>query len=288
MPIMGGAMLEIDYSVNMTHLKDLFDTLNLLFPEHDAHDWDAVGPVCGDPKAEVRNVLLAVDPVEAVVSEAIQLRCDALITHHPLLLRGVTTLREDRYKGHLAAKLIRADCGLYSAHTNADVVEYGPTGTIFDHLGITVDKREPIEASLSSSTRGIGLVGDLPIPTTLKSFAQQIAQLLPVTTVGIRVAGDADTSVQRIACCSGAGDSLLSHPKVTSADVYLTSDLRHHPASEAREQALLMGGPALVDMSHFAGEWLWLEGLAQTLRTKFPTLQVTVSQQNTDPWTFIV
>lgn len=92
--------------------------------------------------------------------------------------------------------------------------------------------------------------------------------------------------MRRVACCSGAGDSLLAHPLVTSADVYLTSDLRHHPASEAREQAFVGGGPALVDVAHFASEWLWLGGLAERLRAAHPELEVRVSTRNTDPWTW--
>ena len=88
--------------------------------------------------------------------------------------------------------------------------------------------------------------------------------------------------------CSGAGDSLLSHPAVLGADVYLTSDLRHHPASEALEQALIAGGPALIDTSHWASEWVWLDTAADRLREAHPELTVEVSERSTDPWTFAI
>ncbi len=71
-----------------------------------------------------------------------------------------------------------------------------------------------------------------------------------------------------------------------SADVYLTSDLRHHPAQESLEQSRVTGGPALVDVAHWASESLWLEGAARQLRQELPGVEIRVSEINTDPWTF--
>ena len=73
-----------------------------------------------------------------------------------------------------------------------------------------------------------------------------------------------------------------------AADVYITSDLRHHPASEARENAAAAGGPALVDVSHWASEWLWLDTAATELRAALPGVTITVSDLRTDPWDFVV
>lgn len=274
----------------MTTLRELTGTFESLYPASGAESWDAVGTVTGDPAASIARVLLAVDPVAATVDEALKWDADLLFTHHPLLLRGVTSIAEDRYKGALLARLIRGGCALYAAHTNADVVESGPTGVIFDRLGIPAGPgaRIPIKAIAEDSPRGIGLVGELPTPMPLRAFAERVAEVFPATVGGVRVAGDPERMVQRIACCSGAGDSLLADPAVRGADVYLTSDLRHHPASESVEQTLLTGGPALVDTSHWASEWLWLEGCAQRLREAHPDLEVRVSTRRTDPWTFVV
>ena len=274
----------------MTTLRELTATIESLYPASGAESWDAIGTVTGDPAAEVSRVLLAVDPVAATVDEALEWDADLLFTHHPLLLRGVTSIAEDRYKGALLARLIRGGCALHAAHTNADVVESGPTGVIFDRLGVPAgpEARIPIAPLADAPERGIGLVGELPDAVTLREFAQRVAEIFPATAGGVRVAGDPDALVRRVACCSGAGDSLLADPAVRSADVYLTSDLRHHPASEAREQALLTGGPALVDTSHWASEWLWLDGCAQRLREAHPDLEVRVSTRRTDPWTFTV
>ena len=104
----------------------------------------------------------------------------------------------------------------------------------------------------------------------------------------MRASGGFDDPVQTVAVCGGAGDSLLGDAAVRAADVYITADLRHHPASEAREQALLGGGPALLDVSHWASEWLWLDAAAAELRTAHPDLEVLVSDLRTDPWDFQV
>ena len=100
-----------------------------------------------------------------------------------------------------------------------------------------------------------------------------------------------NNAIDRYALChltSAAGDSLLATDAVRGADVYITADLRHHPASEAREQAAVGGGPALLDVSHWASEWLWLDVAADQLRDALPGVTVEVSELRTDPWDFAV
>lgn len=133
-----------------------------------------------------------------------------------------------------------------------------------------------------------GRVGALPVPTTLGALARRLASILPPTATGVRVAGEFDRPVQTIAVCGGAGDSLLAEPAVLGADVYVTADLRHHPASESIESARVAGGPALIDVSHWASEWLWLETAAAELSAALPGVEVVVSELRTDPWDFVV
>jgi dinuclear metal center YbgI/SA1388 family protein len=256
-----------------------------LWPLAGAESWDAPGLVTGDPAAEVHRILLAVDAVAATVDEAIDLRADLLIAHHPLLLRGVTSVAEDRYKGALLARLIRNGVALYAAHTTADVVAEGTSDVLAARLGLR-DTR-PI-APAADGVTGIGRVGDLAETTTLGQLARAVAEILPPTAGGVRAAGDYQQPVRRVAVCGGAGDSLLAADAVRSADVYITADLRHHPASEAREQAVLGGGPALLDVSHWASEWLWLDTAAAQLRAALPEVEVAVSELRTDPWDFAI
>lgn len=271
----------------MSHtLADVLDATHRLWPLDGAAAWDAPGLIAGDPQARVGRVLLAVDPVLDTVAEATDGGYDLLLTHHPLLLRGVTSIAEDRYKGALLGRLIRGGCALVAAHTNADVVETGTSAALAEALNL-VDT-QPIEPGLVE-TIGFGRVGRLPEPMTLGRLARALADVLPATASGVRVAGEYEASVSTVAVCGGAGDSLLAHPAVLTADVYVTADLRHHPASEAREQAKLAGsGPALIDVSHWASEWLWLATAADELRAAVPGVHVDVSDVRTDPWDFAV
>jgi dinuclear metal center YbgI/SA1388 family protein len=266
-------------------LADADAAISALWPPVGAEDWDAVGLICGDPAAEVRAIHLAVDAVPETVDEALEVGAQLLLTHHPLLLRGVTSVAEDRYKGVVLGRLIRGGAALIAAHTNADVVARGTSAVLAERLGL-LDTR-PLEPG-SDQSLGLGRVGRLPVRTTLGLLARLVADLLPATAQGVRVAGEYEQAVTTVALCAGAGDSLLANPEVVAADVYLTSDLRHHPASEARERARLGRGPALIDVSHWASEWLWLDVAAEQLRSALPGVTITVSELRTDPWDFAI
>lgn len=281
----------------MTTVHDIAAAIESLWPASGAREGDVIGLTVGNRAARVQRVLLAVDPVADTVDEAIELGADVLLTHHPLLMRSVNTVSEDAYKGALIARLIKADVALFAAHTNADVVERGTSGVLAAALGLR--DVAPIDANLDANRgaagssamgtpTGIGRVGALSEEVTLGELARAVATLLPSTAGGVRVAGPYDAPVRRVAVCGGAGDSLLGHPAVISADVYLTGDLRHHPASEARERALGGGGPWLIDMSHWASEWLWLDAAAAQLRAALPEVEVLVSELRTDPWDFVI
>jgi dinuclear metal center YbgI/SA1388 family protein len=269
----------------VTTLADVCAVVERLWPKAGAESWDAAGLLSGDLGATVGSILLAVDAVPDVADEAIASRADLLLVHHPLLLRGVTTIAEDRFKGAVLSRLVRGDCALLAAHTNADVVETGTSAELAYRLGV-VDAAPIVPGSAPG--RGIGRVGRLAEPTTLGRLSRRLGELLPATASGIRVSGDFDRPVETVALCGGAGDSLLDEPVVRAADVYITSDLRHHPASAFREDAKLAGGPALVDVSHWASEWLWLETAADELRAELPGVDITVSDLRTDPWDFVI
>jgi dinuclear metal center YbgI/SA1388 family protein len=258
-----------------------------LWPLSGAEDWDAPGLVSGDPTAPIQRVLLAVDAVADTVDEAAEIGAQLLLVHHPLLMRGITTIAESTAKGAMLARLIRGGCALYAAHTNADIVETGTSARLAELLGLT--SSAPIERATSApGDRGLGRVGRLLEPMPLETFARRVASILPPTVGGVRVAGDPNRMVQTIAVCGGAGDSLLDVPAVRAADVYVTADLRHHPASEALETARVSGGPALIDVSHWASEWLWLANAAAELRAELPGVDVVVSERCTDPWNLLI
>ncbi|KAJ1684152.1 hypothetical protein LUZ63_020445 [Rhynchospora breviuscula] len=358
------------------------------YPARWAEDWDAVGLVCGDPDADVRRVLLAVDPVLAVADEAVAGGADLVITHHPLFLRGTHSVAATTPKGRVVHRLTGAGCALLAAHTNADSPAGGVSESLALALGLTgveplqADETEPVDkvvvfvpathaeevrralsdagagrigdyadASFSSPgegrfrplegaspaigevgraevvdevrievvspapatpavlralraahpyeepaydvtrllpadepDRGSGRIGVLAEPEPLRAFAERVAGALPATAHGVRVAGDPERQVRTVALCGGAGDFLLDTARARGADVYLTSDLRHHPASEHTEHA---GAPALVDVAHWAAEWTWLPVLRARLEDALgDSVAVSLSTTSSDPWTF--
>jgi dinuclear metal center YbgI/SA1388 family protein len=137
-------------------------------------------------------------------------------------------------------------------------------------------------ADAGTAGTGTGRIGAVA-ETTLGEFAAAVAAALPETAQGVRVAGDAQRAVRRVAVCGGSGDFLLDTVLRTDADVYVTSDLRHHPAAEFVEK----DGPALVDVAHWAAEWTWLPVVEAKLRAALgDTVDTRVSTIRTDPWQF--
>ncbi|CAB4621653.1 unannotated protein [freshwater metagenome] len=250
------------------------------YPLSLAADWDAVGLICGDPASSVDRVLFAVDPVQVVVDEAILGGFDLVITHHPLLLRGVNGVGAIDAKGKVVHTLIRNDIALASAHTNADHANPG----VSDALAQAFDLRNLRPLDELGEGTGAGRVGDLLEPMTLEAFASLVAATLPATHHGVRIAGDPSLIVRTVAVCGGAGDSLLALA-AACADVYVTSDLRHHRAQDH----LVDGGCALVDVAHWASEWPWLNQAAQLLVADLGeigyAITAEVSATPTDPWT---
>nr|WP_281497504.1 Nif3-like dinuclear metal center hexameric protein [Ornithinimicrobium sp. F0845] len=269
-------------------MRDVVAVLERLYPPDTAQSWDQVGLVAGDPDQPVSRIHLAVDPTLAVIEEARDAGADLVITHHPLLLRGIHSVATTSAKGAAVTELIVNDIALYCAHTNADVADPGVGQALAQACGLT-----ETEALEITEGQELGRVGDLPRPTTLADFAHGLHENLPATAAGIRVAGPADGTVRRVAVLGGAGDTSFGAVRASGADVYVTADLRHHPALEAREEAVLAGGtPYLIDAGHYASESLWLPGLAARLGAELGAaaarLEIHVSQVRTDPWDFVL
>jgi len=164
-----------------------------------------------------------------------------------------------------------------------------------------------LELASVPGDEGVGRVGRLAAPCTLGDLAREVARVLPATAQGVRVAGDLDALVSTVAVVGGAGDSLFDAVRASGADVYVTSDLRHHPAMELREQAEhearsrgtdpASGTPFLIDTAHYASESPWLALAARDLERDLAevrgpgagpdgadVVETRVSTVSTDPW----
>ena len=268
-----------------TTVKQLVSSFEKLWPTNLAEEWDVVGLVSGSSSKTVRTVLLTVDVTKDVVEYAKSISADLILAHHPLMLRGVTNVTEDSSKGSIISELIRSDIALYSAHTNADSAEHGTSAVLAKALGLVDSKPlSPLSESL-----GIGQVGSLKNKVSLADLASMLNSFLPPTATGVRVAGEFNTQVQKIALCAGAGDSYLEQALDFGADVYITSDLRHHRAQEVLELAKARGVAfALVDISHWAAEFVWLETAKAQLQSSVPEINFEICDLRTDVFEFLM
>ncbi|MEU6139055.1 Nif3-like dinuclear metal center hexameric protein [Streptomyces sp. NPDC047081] len=269
----------------MPRLSEVIAALENLWPAERAESWDAVGTVVGDPDQEVTRVLFAVDPVREIVDEAVKLGADLLVTHHPLYLRGTTTVAASTFKGRVVHTLIKNDIALHVAHTNADTADPGVSDALAGALDLRVVRPLVPDPTDLEGRRGLGRVCELDRPVTVRELAARAAERLPGTAQGIRVAGDPEALVRTVAVSGGSGDSLFDQVRAAGVDAFLTADLRHHPASEA----VLRSPLALLDAAHWATEWPWCE-LAATQLDEISDrhgwdLRVHVSKTVTDPWT---
>jgi putative NIF3 family GTP cyclohydrolase 1 type 2 len=111
---------------------------------------------------------------------------------------------------------------------------------------------------------------------------------LPKTQGALQVSGNLENQVLKVAVCGGSGSSLLSEVRQTDADAFVTADLKHHAISDNK----VMNGPALISISHWASEWLWLPELKKQLETDFSQsnfdVNILISEIVTDSWDFSV
>ena len=272
----------------MPRLSEVITALENLWPAERAESWDAVGTVVGEPDQEVTRVLFAVDPVQEIVDEAVKLGAGLLVTHHPLYLRGTTTVAASTFKGRVVHTLIKNDIALHVAHTNADTADPGVSDALAGALDLRVLRPLVPDPTDPSGRRGLGRICELDHPLSVREFAARAAERLPATAQGIRVAGDPEAVIRTVAVSGGSGDSLFDRVRAADVDAFLTADLRHHPASEF--PAIGAHRPlALLDAAHWATEWPWCELAAAQLDEISDRegwdLRVHVSKTVTDPWT---
>jgi dinuclear metal center YbgI/SA1388 family protein len=256
-------------------VSDVVAAMDEWYPPATAAAWDRVGLVLGEPQAAAGRILCVVDVVPETVQEALDQRVQMIIAHHPLLFRGVSSVAPTTYAGRIVHDLIRHGVALHVAHTNADIAADGVNEALADLF--TLGSQRPLTAG------GMGRVGTLPEPVTLAGLTGAVAAALPPTRWGIRAAGDPQRLITTVAVVSGSGSQSLPDAVEAGVDAIVTSDIKHHYASEH----IAAGGPAIVEAAHWATEWPWLPRVAGLLRERL-AVETIVSQLRTDPWTLHV
>jgi dinuclear metal center YbgI/SA1388 family protein len=269
----------------VVRVADVMTWLDAHAPFRYAADWDNSGLQVGDPGAEVTCILVALDVTPQTLREAEENRCQCLVTHHPLLFQPLKTLRFDQSPTALIIRAIQKGIHLIAAHTNLDAARDGTNQQLGRMLGL--ERCHPLEADPrwqgEEQYAGMGTVGDLPKAITLERFVAGLQLLFPAAS--LRVVGDGERLLRRVALCTGSGAGYLEKVVADGCDAFVSGDFKYHEARRGEEAGL-----ALVDLGHFVSERLIVEPLAEVMRTAAASaafqVEVLTAQNESDPfWT---
>ena len=118
-------------------LRDLTTFLESFAPLNYQEDYDNSGLIVGNPDQEINAALISLDCTEEIVDEAIKKGCNLIISHHPIVFKGIKKFNGKTYVERVVIKAIKNDIALYAIHTNLDHIQQGVSGKICEKLGLT-------------------------------------------------------------------------------------------------------------------------------------------------------
>ncbi len=257
----------------MYKVKDISNIIEKLAPVSLAEKWDNVGLMVGDLEKNIRKVYICLDVTSENVNNAINLGADMIISHHPLIFTPLKQITEDTTTGSIIRTIIKNDIAVYSAHTNLDNANGGMNDILAEKLGLENIRPFTDEECIDGNGNpldNIGRIGYLDSPIELDDFKSLVKSILGCRS--IRSVGDPSEAIHTVALCSGAGGDGIYSAYHAGADVYVTSDIRHHEAQLAFEL-----GINLIDAGHFETENIICEFLTDYLQDNLPDLEIIVS-----------
>lgn len=222
-------------------VRELYAALAARYPSALSVEWDNDGLACSaDPERAVGRVLCVLDVTEGAIDEAIRIRADVILSHHPLLFHPLSSVTPDESVGRRVVRLLGAGISVMSFHTRADVA----VGGVNDLLCGALD----IPSAEAFGEGNIGRVGMLNAEMTAKNFAEAVKKALGAPFV---LCGDAGLPVRRVAVVGGSGKSEISAAIKAGADTFLSGRLSYETVNEAKEK-----GINLLEAGHFYTEAL--------------------------------
>lgn len=245
--------------------QDLMAKLEELSPAHFAQNWDNVGLLVGSPEKEVKSVYITLDATDEAIDEAIKLGADMVISHHPLIFKGIKQVRGDNFIGRRIIRLAQKDMCYFAMHTNFDIM--GMADAAADELKL--QNRAVLETTYEDeiSTEGFGRFGILPHRMTLRECAVFVKESFGISKV--RVFGNEDEEVEKAAVCPGSGGSMIDAAVSLKADVYITGDIDHHEGIDA-----VAKGISIIDAGHFGIEKIFVPYMRDYVKRELPEIVV--------------
>lgn len=257
--------------------REIITLLQEQSPEEFACDWDNVGLLVGDFEQEIKKVYIALDATEETITEAVAEGADLLLTHHPMIFKGLKKVNTQDFTGRRVVRLIQNHISYYAMHTNFDV--RGMAAIAAERMGLTDCAVLDVTCESEDGCEGIGRVGILPEEMTLKACVERVKQAYDVDTV--KVFGDLNQKVRQAAICPGSGKSVISCALGAGAGVLVTGDIDHHEGIDAADQGL-----AIIDAGHYGVEKLFIPYMVQYLRNRTEGIEI-VGQPVKQPFRYM-
>lgn len=258
-------------------IKEFEEYMNKIAPTHLKESFDNVGLMVGDCESKISKILVALDGTIEVIEEAIEKKCDLILTHHPLIFSKPSTINNKTIQGIKIRKLIKNDIALYSAHTNLDSVKDGITDVLGKILGIK--DMTVLSCNSIDNNVGIGRIGTVDDNTTLKDILDNIKTRFGIEN--IRYCGELSNRINKIALLNGSGQDFFSYAKEKSCDLIITGDTTYHYISDCNEEKI-----NIIDMEHFYSEWIPLKEIAKRIKEDLKSYEVEVllSEKSKSPY----
>ncbi len=232
-------------------------------------DFDNTGLQVGDPDQEATGVMISLDATEDVVDEAIEHNCNLIVTHHPLLFRGLKKITNSDMTGRIVMKAIKHGIVIYAAHTNLDKCRGGINYRMAEMLGL--EQIEVLNPEKNDPEEGLGCIGTLSQPTEETKILSKIKEIFRAKS--IRHTALLGKKVSRIAVCGGSGSDYINRAKELKADLYITADITYHKFFEADNQIVI------ADIGHFECESATKLIFKEQISKIFPKFAVRISQR---------
>ena len=243
-------------------VKDITSALEAFAPLSIQEGWDNSGLLIGSPEDEVRGVLVGFDCTPDLIDEAVACGCDMVVTHHPLIFKGLKRIQGGDPVSDAVIRAVKADVAVYAAHTTADKVIAGVSGAMARRLGL-----RDIALMEDEGGFGLGAVGTLPEPMTGEEAVAYVKDKFGLKMV--RVSKPVDR-VEKVAVCGGSGASEIDAARATGAQLYISGDISYH-------HFFTPEGFMVMDIGHFESEVDIVEILSKVIREKFPTFAIRIS-----------
>lgn len=273
------AQIFLDMSVK---LEEVTVALERIAPLPLQEGYDNAGLQIGLTGTDISGVLLCLDVTEEVLREAVDLDCNLVVSHHPLLFSGLKRVGDASQVERCVRLAIENGIAVYSAHTNLDNAEDGVNYEAAERLGLMdVELVAPRRVTVCIDGRetqvraGSGIVGHLAQEEDSLAFLQRVKQVFQVECLmHNELLG---RPVQSVVFCGGAGDFLLPEALKMQADAFLTGEMHYHRFF-GHEQEIQIGV-----LGHYQSERFTIDLLCRMLGGVFPELPMFVTQADTNP-----